>query len=83
MRNGEAAECKVYVLSDEDYAKYQETGTLEGILDDNQDVEDPDDPENPDDEQGSEVTGTPTPAVEPTDEPEPTVTPSPTGIVQE
>ena len=81
--NGEAAECKVYVLSDEDYAKYQETGTLEGILDDNQDVEEPDDPENPDDEQGSEVTGTPTPAVEPTDEPEPTVTPSPTGIVQE
>ena len=81
--NGEAAECKVYVLSDEDYAKYQETGTLEGILDDNQDVEDPEDPENPDDEQGSEVTGTPTPVVEPTDEPEPTATPSPTGIVQE
>jgi len=88
--NGEAAECKVYVLSDEDYARYQEEGTLEGILDDNQngeDPEDPEDPDDPDDEQDTEVTGTPavtpTPSVEPTDEPEPTSTPSLTGVVQE
>ena len=85
--NGEAAECKVYVLSDEDYARYQEEGTLEGILDDNQNGDDPEDPENLDDEQGTEVTGTPavtpTPSVEPADEPEPTSTPSLTGAVQE
>lgn len=85
--NGEAAECKVYVLNDEDYARYQEAGTLEGILDDNQNGDEPDDPEDPDDEQGTEVTGTPavtpTPSAEPTDEPEPTSTPSLTGVVQE
>ena len=85
--NGEAAECKVYVLSDEDYARYQEEGTLEGILEDNQNGDDPEDPEDPDDEQSTEVTGTPavtpTPSAEPTDEPEPTSTPSLTGVVQE
>ena len=32
LLNGESAECMVYVLSEEDYAKYSETGTLVGII---------------------------------------------------
>lgn len=30
--NGESAECKVYVLDEDDYQKYNETGTLVGII---------------------------------------------------
>ena len=77
--NGEAAECKVYVLSEEDYARYIEAGSLEGILDDNQNGDDPDEPENPDDEQDTEVTVTPTPEI--TSQPEATAVP--TGTVQD
>ena len=33
LMNGESAECKVYVLTDDDYAAYLETGSLEGIID--------------------------------------------------
>ena len=32
LANGESAECRIYVLTEEDYAKYLETGTLEGII---------------------------------------------------
>ena len=77
--NGEAAECKVYVLSEEDYTRYLEAGSLEGILDDNQNGDDPDEPENPDDEQDTEVTVTPTPEI--TSQPEATAVP--TGTVQD
>lgn len=34
LENGQSAECKVYVLSDEDYKFYLETETLEGIIPD-------------------------------------------------
>ena len=32
LMNGESAECKVYVLDEEDYARYNATGTLVGII---------------------------------------------------
>ncbi|MBO4510630.1 MAG: Ig-like domain-containing protein, partial [Lachnospiraceae bacterium] len=61
--NGEAAECKIYVLSEEDYAKYLEAGSLEGIIDDNPSDDDPE--EN---EEGETGDVTPTPSAEPTPE---------------
>ncbi|MBO4781329.1 MAG: Ig-like domain-containing protein [Lachnospiraceae bacterium] len=73
--NGEAAECKIYVLSEEDYAKYLEAGSLEGIIDDNPSDDDPEDNEEGENNQEGDVT--PTPSTEPTPEVEPTVTAAP------
>lgn len=56
LENGQSAECSVYVLSDEDYEKYQETETLEGIVPDygSEDIEGPDDENDENDENVSE-----------------------------
>lgn len=50
LENGQSAECKVYVLNDEDYDLYIESGTLEGIIPDYVpvEIEDTDVPDNND-----------------------------------
>ena len=70
--NGESAECKVYVLSAEDYTQYLKTGTLEGIIENYLGDDEPD--EN---EEGQEGDVTPTPSTEPTPEAEPVVSTAP------
>lgn len=75
LKNGQSAECKVYVLSDEDYLRYTESGTLEGIIPDYVpvDIDESDDPENDDTEVNPEEKDTETEE----ELPEATATPTP------
>ena len=60
LLNGESAECQIYVLDEESYEKYLETGNLEGLIDVDNGNEDENEnggsEENPD---GQTITGTP------------------------
>ena len=57
LLNGESAECKVYVLDEEDYQKYCETGTLIDIIEGYAETDD-NGKEETDNNQGSEDTET-------------------------
>ena len=54
LSNGESAECKVIVLSEEEYEKYVENGTLEGLLDNPPDDKGSDEEQNNDSENTQE-----------------------------
>ncbi len=76
LLNGESAECKVYVLDEDDYKKYTETGTLVGIIEgysetDDDGKEDIDNSQIPDEGDTTEADDV-TPTEEPTKEPTPT-----------
>lgn len=57
LKNDQQAECKVYVISDEDYEKYLEKGTLEGIVEGYIGTDFADDGEKGDEDQNNEIDG--------------------------
>lgn len=85
LLNGESAECQVYVLDEEDYEKYLETGSLEGIIEGylGETIDDNNDSENyvtdiPDGPEGTQPTGDPSEnRTEPALDAEPAVTGEP------
>jgi uncharacterized protein YjdB len=76
--NGEAAECKVYVLDEDDYKKYTETGTLVGIIEGYSETDD----DGKEDIDNSQITdeGDTTEADDVTPTEEPTKEPTPTSV---
>ena len=73
LLNGESAECTVYVLEEDDYKKYSETGTLVGIIEGYSETDETakTDKDGKDDNQAGENTETTEPdeTVTPTEEP--------------
>ncbi len=56
LKNNQSAECRIYVLSDEDYEKYTETGTLDEIIEDYSPDGEIEDVEDEDEEEKTELT---------------------------
>ena len=60
LLNGESAECQIYVLDEESYEKYVETGNLEGLIDvDNGNEDENENGGSEENTDGQTITGTP------------------------